>query len=87
MGETRVHDRSDDFRSVPWVVTSVLGKERRGGYVFVSWIGDHSPRHVHVYWNGRLVLKWDLDHGKVMKGRGTKRLMRLIADLEREQRL
>ena len=53
----------------------------------MSWIGDHSPRHVHVYWNGRLVLKWDLDHGKVMKGRGTKRLMRLIADLEREQRL
>ena len=72
---------------VPWVVTSTLGKERRGGYVFVSWIGDHSPRHVHVYKGGRLVLKWDLDHGKVMAGRQTKRLMRLIADLEREQRL
>lgn len=69
------------------MVTFTLGKEWRGGYVFVSWIGDHSPRHVHVYRNGRLVLKWDLDHRKVMKGRETKRLIRLIADLEREQRL
>jgi len=64
-----------------------LGKERRGGYVFVSWIGDHSPRHVHVYRNGRLVLKWDLDRRKVMKGRVTRRLVKLIDDLEREQLL
>jgi len=69
------------------VVTSALGKERRGGHVFVSWIGDHSPRHVHVYRNGRLVLKWDLDHRKVMKGRVTRRLVKLIDDLEREQLL
>ena len=50
-----------------------MGKERRGGYVFVSWIGDHAPRHVHVYRNGRLVLKWDLDHRKVMKGHETRK--------------
>jgi hypothetical protein len=30
-------------------------KVRRGGYVFVSWVGDHSPRHVHVYRDGKLV--------------------------------
>ena len=69
------------------MVTSALGKERRGGYVFVSWIGDHSPRHGHVYRNGRLVLKWDLDHRTVMKGRETRRLRKLIADLEKEQLL
>jgi hypothetical protein len=26
-----------------------VGKIRRGGYVFLSWKGDHPPRHVHVY--------------------------------------
>jgi hypothetical protein len=26
-----------------------MGKYRRGGYVFITWKGDHPPRHVHVY--------------------------------------
>ncbi len=25
-----------------------MPKRRRGGYVFLGWKGDHSPRHVHV---------------------------------------
>ena len=46
--------------------------------------GDHSPRHVHVYRRGRLVLKWDLDNKIAMKGKGTKRLLALIEQLEEE---
>jgi hypothetical protein len=61
-----------------------MGKIRRGGYVFVTWRGDHSPRHVHVYRNGRLLVKWDLDHGKAMKGRATRRIRELIEELEAE---
>ena len=34
-----------------------MPKIRRGGYVFLTWKGDHSPRHVHVYRDGRLILK------------------------------
>ncbi len=45
-----------------------MGKIRRGNYVFVFWVGDHPPRHVHVYRDNKLVLKWDLDHDKPMKG-------------------
>ena len=26
-----------------------MGKVRRGGYLFLWWIGDHAPRHVHVF--------------------------------------
>jgi hypothetical protein len=37
-----------------------MGKIRRGGYVFISWKSDHPPRHVHVYREGRLIVKWDL---------------------------
>ncbi len=57
---------------------------RRGGYVFVSWKGDHAPRHVHVYRGGRFVLKWDLDRDRVMKGRTSRRVRELIAGLRAE---
>jgi len=50
----------------------------------VTWIGDHSPRHVHVYRHERLVLKWDLDNGLTMKGRATTKVIRLIAVLRKE---
>jgi hypothetical protein len=61
-----------------------MGKIRRGGYVFITWKGDHSPRHVHVYRDGSLVLKWDLENGKAMKERRTRRLRALIGQLQRE---
>lgn len=61
-----------------------MGKIRRGGYVFLTWKGDHSPRHVHVYRDGTLVLKWDLDNRLPMKGRASARVLRLIRKLESE---
>jgi hypothetical protein len=64
-----------------------MGKIRKGNYVFLAWSGDHTPRHVHVYRSGRLVLKWDLDHGVAMKGKATRKLLRLIAELQEEGRL
>jgi Domain of unknown function (DUF4160) len=64
-----------------------MPKIRRGNYLFVSWIGDHPPRHVHVYRDKRLVVKWDLDHGLAMEGRATKKILKLIAELEREGKL
>jgi hypothetical protein len=61
-----------------------MGKVRRGGYVFLTWEGDHSPRHVHVYREGRMVVKWDLDNHKPMKGRASRRLLALIKRMESE---
>ena len=61
-----------------------MGKTRRGNYVFLTWKGDHSPRHVHVYKGGKLIVKWNLDDRVPMKGRPTARVLRLIAELERE---
>lgn len=57
---------------------------RRGGFVFVSWISDHAPRHVHVYRDGRLIVKWDLERGKPMKGEASARLRSLLDRLVRE---
>lgn len=61
-----------------------MGKQRRGGYIFITWKGDHRPRHVHVYRNGKLVVKWDLENQKAMKGAATRRVLELIANLESE---
>jgi hypothetical protein len=52
--------------------------------VFITWRGDHPPRHVHVYRDGKLVVKWDLDNKTAMKGAATRRILKLIAELESE---
>ena len=64
-----------------------MAKLRRGGFVFLTWKGDHSPRHVHVYKDSRLLVKWNLDDWVPMKGRATARILALIRQLEREGRL
>ncbi len=64
-----------------------MGKIRRGGYVFLTWKGDHSPRHVHVYKDGKLVVKWNLDDGQPMKGQASARVLRLIGELVDEGEL
>ncbi|MHC4923394.1 MAG: DUF4160 domain-containing protein [Planctomycetota bacterium] len=61
-----------------------MSKIRRGGYIFVTWVGDHPPRHVHVYGDRRLVVKWDLERGQAMVGRASVRIRRLLAELEEE---
>jgi hypothetical protein len=61
-----------------------MGKIRRGGFVFVTWKGDHPPRHVHVYRDGKLVVKWDLDSKKAMKGKAPGRVLELIETLASE---
>jgi hypothetical protein len=61
-----------------------MGKIRRGNFVFLTWTGDHTPRHVHVYKDRKLVLKWDLDHSQPMRGKPTRKLLALIEELENE---
>lgn len=61
-----------------------MSKIRRGGYIFLSWVGDHSPRHVHVYRDNKLVTKWDLDNWQPMEGDANARLKRLLSDLFEE---
>ena len=52
-----------------------MTKTRRGGYVFLTWSGDHPPRHVHVLRDGRL---------GAMEGFATAKLSVLIRELEME---
>jgi len=55
--------------------------------LFVAWKGDHTPRHVHVYRDGKLIVKWDLENWVPIKGQATARVLRLLRELEEEGRL
>ena len=61
-----------------------MPKIRRGGFIFIARRSDHPPRHVHVYRNGSLVVKWDLENNIPMKGQGSAKVRELIRQLERE---
>lgn len=52
--------------------------------MFVTWSGDHGPRHVHVYRDQVCAVKWDLDNRRPMRGVASARLVRLIEELEAE---
>lgn len=64
-----------------------MGKIRRGGFIFVTWIGDHSPYHVHVYKDGELVVKWDLENDLPMKGNASRKVLKYIRELREEGEL
>ena len=59
-----------------WASTAAVGT--------CSSRGEVTTRHVHVYRDGRLVVKWDLDNRVAMKGAATRRILELIAELEAE---
>ena len=66
-----------------------MGKIRRGGYMFIWWIGDHPPRHVHVFdKNGKLISRVNLETMQPMdipKIEG--KILQLIRELQNEGRL
>ena len=64
-----------------------MAKLRYGGYIFIARRSDHPPWHVHVYRNGRLVVKWDLENRKPMKGSASARIVALIEELEAQGQL
>ena len=53
----------------------------------MTFVGDHAPRHIHVYRDGQLVVKWDLEHSQVMEGHITRAVQNHIDSLIREGKL
>jgi len=60
---------------------------KRGNFRFVSFKGDHSPKHVHVYKDGRMVVKWDLENWQPMQGQATRAVLKHIEALVEEGKL
>jgi hypothetical protein len=64
-----------------------VSRIRRGGFILVTFVGDHAPRHVHVYRDRGLVVKWDLDNGQPMEGQPTRAVLKVIDALVKEGKL
>jgi len=64
-----------------------VGREKRGGYVFDWWIGDHTPKHVHVYKDGHLLAKIQVPDILVLNGHASKRVLKLLQELIDEGKL
>ncbi len=61
-----------------------MPKIRRGNYIFLAWAGDHSPRHIHVYRDKKLIVKWDLDAWQPMKGTASAQIRKYLKQLVEE---
>jgi len=66
-----------------------MGKVRRGGYIIKWFIGDHSPRHVHIETpGGKLLGRLDLTTLDGIEGwQPSKKLLKIIEELKKEGRL
>ena len=61
-----------------------MGRIKRGNFIFVFWIGDHPPRHIHIYREGKLVVKWDLEYDRPIKGKVTRQILKYIREIRNE---
>jgi len=66
-----------------------MGRIRRGGYIFIWWIGDHPPRHVHVFdKDEKLITRVNLETMEPMDiPKIDRKLVTLIRELQKEGRI
>lgn len=50
-------------------------------YIIEWWMGDHLPKHVHVYKGGREVAKVEVPGLLVLKGKINERLKKALQEL------
>ncbi len=61
-----------------------MGRAKRGGYIIEWWMGDHLPKHVHVYKGGREVAKVEIPGLLVLKGKIDARIKKILQELIEE---
>ena len=66
-----------------------MGKIRRAGYILEWFIGDHEPRHIHVYDSKRRLLgRLDVDQMAGIEGwTPDRKLIKVVQELLSEGRL
>ncbi len=58
-----------------------MGRIKRGGYLIEWWMGDHLPKHVHVYKDGQEIAKVRIPGLRILTGRLSKRLRKILEKL------
>lgn len=64
-----------------------MGRIKRGGYLIEWWMGDHDPKHIHVYEHGKEVAKIQIPGLIILSGKLNKKLKRILKQLMQEGRL
>lgn len=66
------------------MITYLMGKWKRYGIVVIEYFYDHPPRHVHVFEDGKRLLKFNIDEWKVMEGKLTVKSRKALESLKIE---
>ena len=64
-----------------------MGRLKRGGYLIEWWIGDHWPKHIHIYKDGREIAKVQMPTMRVLTGKINKRLKKILSRILKEEAL
>jgi len=43
-----------------------MGTKKIGGFIFRTFVADHPPYHVHIYYEGKELGKFDIENQKPM---------------------
>ena len=58
-----------------------MGRVKKGGYLIEWWIGDHQPKHVHIYKEGRAVSKIEIPGLRVLNGKMDRTIKKILIEL------
>ncbi len=61
-----------------------MGRWKRFGLVVVRYLTDHDPPHVHVFKDGKRILKFDIESWRMMEGKMTSNARKALEALRRE---
>jgi hypothetical protein len=61
-----------------------MARWKRYGVIVVLFATDHDPKHVHVFEDGKRLLKFDIEHWTVMEGKMTPKARRALKSLREE---
>ena len=61
-----------------------MGRWKRCGVIVVLYSTDHDPKHVHVFEDGKRLLKFNIEDWFVMEGKMTSRAKKALEMLREE---
>ncbi len=64
-----------------------MGKLKRGGFIIIWWIGDHPPKHVHVFKEGQELAKVTIPDLKPLSGKISSKMLKTLRELIKEGKL
>lgn len=62
-----------------------MGRWKIAGLIIVEYAYDHDPRHVHVFEDGKRILKFNIQDWVVMEGTLSRKAKKALETLRKER--